>query len=79
MVAVMDIAMLLERLRDAFLADKNSLVGKNESLPLHFINDIDMAFRVCMTQSARHFTFERARHTLTSSFPDRVRQTHTLK
>lgn len=46
MVAVMDIAVLLERLRDAFLADKNSLVGRNGSLPFHFMNDIDMAFRV---------------------------------
>lgn len=55
MVAVMDIVVLLERLRDAFLADKDSLVGKNESLPLHFMNDIDMAFRVCMTHSVRQF------------------------
>lgn len=46
MVAVMDIAVLLERLRDAFLADKNSLMGRNGSLPFHFMNDIDLAFRV---------------------------------
>lgn len=46
MVAAMDIAVLLERLRDAFLADKHSLVGRNGSLPFHFMNDIDMAFRV---------------------------------
>lgn len=48
MVAVMDIATLLERLRDAFSADKSSLVGRNGSLPFHFMNDIDMAFGVCM-------------------------------
>lgn len=48
MVAVMDIAVLLERLRDAFLADKHSLVGRSGSLPFHFMNDIDMTFRVCV-------------------------------
>lgn len=47
MVAVMDIAVLLERLRDAFTADKSSLVGRSGSLPFHVMNDIDMAFRVC--------------------------------
>lgn len=46
MVAVMDIAFLLERLRDAFLADKNSLVGRSGSLPFWFTNEIDMIFRV---------------------------------
>lgn len=46
MVAVMDIAVLLERLHDAFLADKSLLFGQNGSLSPHFINDIDMAFRV---------------------------------
>ncbi|CAM9298583.1 unnamed protein product [Ectocarpus fasciculatus] len=51
MVAVMDIVVLLERLRDAFLADKDSLVGKNESLPLHFMNDIDMAFRATSAEA----------------------------
>eukprot|EP00752_Nemacystus_decipiens_P011039 g9808.t1 len=45
MMAVMDIAVLLERVRDAFVADKDSLVGRNGSLPFHFMNDIDMAFR----------------------------------
>ena len=46
MIAVMDIAVLLERFRDAFTADKSSLVGRNGSLPFHVMNDIDMAFRV---------------------------------
>ena len=46
MMAVMDIALLLERLRDAFLADRNSLVGRSGALPFWFTNDIDMTFRV---------------------------------
>lgn len=46
MVAVMDIAVLLERLRDVFLADKSLLLGKHGSLSFNFINDIDMTFRV---------------------------------
>ncbi|CAM9316088.1 unnamed protein product, partial [Hapterophycus canaliculatus] len=51
MMAVMDIAVLLERLRDAFLADKSSLLGKNGSLPFHFVNDIDMAFRATAAEA----------------------------
>lgn len=53
MLAVMDIAALLERLRDAFVVDKDSLTGKNGSLPFHFVNDIDMAFRVCNVLPSR--------------------------
>lgn len=53
MVAVMDIALLLERLRDAFLADKNSLVGRSGSLPFWFTNDIEMTFRVGVAIGSR--------------------------
>lgn len=46
MASIMDITLLLERVRDAFLADRGSLLGTDGVLSSHFANEIDVTFRV---------------------------------
>lgn len=46
MASIMDIALLLERVRDAFLADRGSLLGADGVLSSHFANEIDVTVRV---------------------------------
>ena len=46
MASIMDIALLLERVRDAFLADRSALLGADGVLSPHFANEIDVTVRV---------------------------------
>lgn len=46
MIGVMDLALLLERLRDAFVAAKDSLLGSDGALTYHFVNDIAITIHV---------------------------------
>lgn len=63
MTSIMDIALLLERVRDAFLADRSSLLGADGVLSSHFANEIDVTVRVrtspggaCQPQKRDMFT-----------------------
>lgn len=58
--SVLEIALLLERVRDAFLVDKDSLLSVDGNLSYHVVNDIDTTLRVWCNLIASAFFGQRS-------------------